>query len=160
MGEVVAPVGLRGEVKVRLLTDFPARLAELPRVCLVWGDGRERVLRLERVRLQKDFAFFRLEGIETRDEAEGLRGCEVRINRDMCQRLAEGQYYLFEVVGLEAVTAGGKSLGKVREVLRTGSNDVYATERFLIPATHDAVASIDVEAGTMLVRGEEQVVEI
>jgi 16S rRNA processing protein RimM len=160
VGVVVAPVGLRGEVKVKLLTDFPDHLAQLSEVCLAWSDGREEAARLLGVRFHAGLAVARLEGIASREQAEQLRGCEIRIREDMCWKLGDGEYYFFQIVGLEAVTQKGKSLGKVREVLHTGSNDVYATERFLIPATHTAVASIDVEAGRLVVRDEDQVVAL
>jgi 16S rRNA processing protein RimM len=160
VGEVLSPVGLRGEVKVRLLTDFPSHLAELSQVCLAWDGEREQVAQLEHVRFHGGLAFMKLEGIDSRERAEELRGCEIRIKREMCTRLEEGEYYLFEVVGLEVVNREGESLGKVREVLRTGSNDVYVTEHFLIPATHEAVVSIDVKGEKIVVRGYDQVVRM
>jgi len=160
VAEVVAPVGLRGEVKVRLLTDFPDHFSRLSQVCLVWNDGRTQMAQLEKVRLQAAFAVVKFAEVDTRTQAEELRGCQIKIKEEMCEKLGEGHFYLFQVVGLEVVTQEGKSLGTVREVLRYPGNDVYATERFLIPATHEAVASLDAEAGKIVVRNENQVVPI
>ena len=63
----------------------------------------------------------------------------------------DGAFYEFQIVGLRVVTAAGADLGRVQHILRTGANDVYETERALIPAIASVVRAIDLERGEMVV---------
>jgi 16S rRNA processing protein RimM len=97
----------------------------------------------------------KLRGIETITAAETLRGVDVVIPRSEAPPLAEGEFFVADVVGLRAVTTTGRALGTVAEVLSTGANDVYVVRgdagELLIPAIRDVVTSIDPAAGLLQV---------
>jgi len=152
IGRVRRPHGTRGEVAVTPLTDRPGRFADLERVAVFPERGTPRVLRLEGYRPVRGLAYLWLEGIRDRDSADGLRGAVLRIRRDMRYELEQGEYWIDDLVGLEAATDDGRTLGTIREVLTLPANDVYVTDHCLIPALRDVVLAVDLEAKTMTVR--------
>jgi 16S rRNA processing protein RimM len=152
VGRIVAPFGRKGEVKVRMETDFPERLQEKEFVWLK-GQGRPaRSVKVQGVRLHKGNALVKFEGVDDIDAAEQLRGEELRIMEADLKELPEGEFYVHQLLGLRVITESGEELGQVTEVIRSPANDVYVTERAMIPALKDVVKKIDIEAGEMVVR--------
>ena len=155
IGFVVGAFGVRGEVRVRLETDFPEQLAGKQEIQLRSPDGKIVARRIEEVRLppdHPDVACVRFEDAKTREDALALKGWELRIFRDQLAELPEGKFYIHDVVGLEVFTTDGRSLGKVTEVLRQPANDVYVTAQALIPAIKSVVVEIDIPGGKMVIR--------
>lgn len=151
VAQIVKPHGLAGELTVELYTDFPERLAELDAV-EVSGQGRATQLRVESIRpTSRGRGLAKLHGVDNRDEAEKLRGYLLRVARDSIPAPPEGAYYDFQIVGLQVVTTAGKQLGQVTEIIRTGANDVYATEHALIPAVDSVIRSIDLKRGEIVI---------
>lgn len=150
---VLAPRGIRGELKVRIETDFPERFALLTRVYL---GPEHRPFDFEGFRQYKGHGLLKLKGCDDRTAAEGLRGMEVQIPLQEAMPLGPGEYYEYQIEGLAVWTEDGEHLGVVEEVLFTGSNAVYVTHgprgEVLIPALKDVVLEVDLEAGRMVVR--------
>jgi len=151
IGEIVAPHGVRGEVRVQPSTDIPGRFEHLAEVRLQWPDGREQVLPLERVRGHKQQAILKLAGCDTRSAAEALRGARLVVFPWEQPPLPPGEYYVHQILGLRVVTTTGVEVGQVTEVLFTGSNEVYVTPQVLIPATKELVREIDLAQGVMVI---------
>ncbi len=154
IGTITRPHGLHGEVRVLPDTDFPDRFLTLRRV-LVAGPEGEVPYEVESVRPHGRFFLVKLRGIKTREAAEALRGREVRIPREEAAPLPEGTYYVSDILGLEVQTVEGEVLGRVRDVLRTGANDVYVVagkREILLPAIEDVIEEVDLKAGRIVVR--------
>jgi 16S rRNA processing protein RimM len=156
IGEIVAPFGLAGEVKVRLETDFPERFARLKQVCLRWPTGPTRLLEVEGARLHKGQVLLKLRGITTIDAAETLRNTLVQVRGREAVPLPANEFYIHDLVGCEVVTVEGRSLGKVTSVLRSGAaNDVFAIgegkQEILLPMVRDVVRHVDIAARRILV---------
>lgn len=152
IGRVLAPWGVRGEVKIAVLTDWPERFALLKRIYL----GKElRPYLLERFRLHKDKAILKLGGCDSREAVERLRGQFVQVPVEEAMPLGEDEYYEYQIVGLSVWTREGEYLGQVREVLYTGANDVYVVRgegrEVLIPAIEDVVLEVNLEEGRIIV---------
>jgi len=152
IGRVIRPWGVRGEVKVEIITDFPERFALLRRVYL----GPEAVpVIVEGFRLHQAAAILKLRGYHDRAAAEELRGQLVQIPIEEAMPLAEDEYYEHQLVGLAVWTARGEFLGTVEEIIFTGSNDVYVVrsqgKELLIPAIEDVVLEINLARGRMVV---------
>lgn len=154
IGEIVAPFGRRGEVKVVPMTDFPERFLESKTLKV---DNRE--LKVEGVRLHKGMALVKFEGIDDISAAEDLRGGKILIGESDLAPLEEDEFYIHDIVGLEAVTTEGESLGRIREVLRSPANDVYVTDRAMIPAVKEFIVKIDIPGGKIVVRPVEGLVQ-
>ena len=123
IGRIVAPWGIKGEVKVEVLTDFPERLAPRKVVYL-----NNRPLEIERCRSHKQLMVVKLASIDSVEAAEKLRGQELKIPGSELYTLPEGQYYAFQLIGLKVVTAEGKTVGRIKDIMTTPSNDVYLVE--------------------------------
>lgn len=154
IGRVVAPRGLRGELRLDIETDDPERFDDLLEVYL----GEKRTpFRVLRARLHQGQALLTLEGIADRDAAEAWRNALVYVAMADAIPLQEGEYYCHQIVGLLAVTPEGERLGRVTEVLSTGANDVYVVgtgggQELLLPAIKEVIIHIDLDAGAMTVR--------
>jgi 16S rRNA processing protein RimM len=156
IGRIVAPHGIRGEVKMVLATDRPERLADLRRVYL---DGSDSPTRLTRSRLQGNSreALLKFEGVNDRDAAELLRGATVQIRGNQLPPPEEGVFFHYQILGLTAYDEADNPLGEVTEIIEAGEVDVYVVtapdgSQQLYPALRDIVLSIDPAAGRMLIR--------
>lgn len=152
VGEILAPHGVKGTLRVFPLTEHPRRFEAGASLCLVLTSGKRRLVTVRRSqRFQGKFWLIDIEGCQTRDDAEALRGATLNITADMRAPLPRGRYYLSDIVGMTVVTTDGQRVGVIADVLQTGSNDVYVTERALIPATKEVVKEIDVTGKRMVV---------
>jgi 16S rRNA processing protein RimM len=150
VGYVRAPWGIRGDVLVDALTDFPQRFQ--PGATFLTNAGEYTV---QRARPHKGAIAIQFQHIDTRNQAEALRGLLLEIPEAEISPLAEGQYYQFQIVGIDVVDAQGNALGRIEEVLQTGANDVYVVRNdegeLLVPAIDSVVRHVDIEAGRMVV---------
>ena len=91
----------------------------------------------------------KLQGIETREEARDMRGAEIAVPLTEAVPLPDGSYYEAEMIGVRVVALTGESIGILREVIATGSNDVYVVRgpdgEVLVPAIADVVQGFDPE---------------
>lgn len=158
IGRVAGVHGLRGELKVDILTDDPHRFGLLERV-YVGLEGEEPVpWLLEGYRLHKGRVLLKLGNCDDRTTAETLRRQLVQVPLEEAISLEEGQYFEHQIVDLEVWTAGGEHLGQVKEVVYTGANEVYVIRstvpgerELLIPAIEEVVLEVDLEGGRLVV---------
>ena len=155
IGRVGAAHGIRGELRVIPLTDFPERFRALREVMV--GD---ELLHIESVKPQGKNFLMRFREYAVREDAQKLTGRLLTVARADAAPLDEGEYYVFDIVGLTVYDEEDNELGTVENVLRTGSNDVYAVRsedgrEILIPALRKVVRTIDVPNGRMTVRLSE-----
>ena len=151
IGEITAPQGLKGEVRVYPHTDFPERFADLGVIGLQRDAGPVRITPVLSARTSGRVIVLKLSGVESIDAAEALRGTRLVIPRAWAVALGKDEYYHHQLLGLEVVTTAGETLGKIEEIWPTGANDVYETPMALIPATHDMIREIDLAQGRMVV---------
>lgn len=151
VGRINGPWGVRGHVKVTPLTSNAERFVT-GTTLLIEGIPR-KVLDVQSPR---GFPCVLFRGFEDRPSAEALNGALIEIPESELPALPDGEYYVYDLVGLEVQTREGEPLGRLVEVLRTGANDVYVVHAegardVLLPAIPDVVVAVDLEAGRMLV---------
>ncbi len=153
IGRVLKPWGVRGEIKIEILTEFPNRFASLRQVFI--GDDAKS-FSVERARLHGNAALIKLKGIDTPEQAEPLRDQLVQVELADAVKLPKGKLYLYQMIGLRVVTTEGETLGEITDVLDTGANDVYvvkdAAREILIPAIEDVVKEISLERGEVVIK--------
>ncbi|MEA3345167.1 MAG: ribosome maturation factor RimM [Chloroflexota bacterium] len=153
IGEILRPQGVRGEVRVRILTDFPERFRTLKRAYL--GQALAPV-NVERAHFHQKWVLLKFAGYNDRTAAEELRGALIQIPVEEAIPLEEDEYYLHQIVGLGAWTVEDEYLGRVREILPTGSNDIYVVwgpkGEILLPAIEEVIHEVDLEAGRLTVK--------
>ncbi len=145
------PHGVAGAVLIRLTTDYPERVTECERLRLRHRDGSTSEHGIEWARPHKGSWLAKLEGVDGLEAAEALRGAEVVVEAAELPPLPAGEYYHHQLIGLAVFSSDGRELGRIREILRTGSNDVYITERLLVPATAEVIREVDLAAGRLVI---------
>ncbi len=148
IGEITKPQGVQGELKARPITCDPERFRGLEAVYLL--EKGQYVRRGVRVRSVSDEAvFFRMDGVETREDAEKMRGAALYIDREHAVRLGEDENFLVDLIGCEALDENGTVYGEIKDVLQPGGNDVYVIAgrrgEILVPALKSVVTRVDVE---------------
>ena len=155
IGRIVRAHGLRGEVSIAVLTDFPERFETTEWVYL--GDEFEATAyRIESYRWHKQNILLTLAGVSDRTQAEKLRGQFVQVPLEEAVSLPEGTYYLYQLIGLEVTSTTGEFLGVITDIIETGANDVYVVEKdgqkILLPAIPDVIKTVDILNGVMVVQ--------
>jgi 16S rRNA processing protein RimM len=152
----VAPFGVRGQVKVRAYTAQVEHLRRRIRVVYI-GDERREYPLIGVIEHKPGLLVLSLGGVTSRDAAESLRGAEVAIRERDAAPLEDGEYFIHQLYGLAVVDEQGAEIGRVREVLETGANEVLVVTRpdqpeALIPMIHDVVQELDIAGGRVVVR--------
>jgi len=150
---VLGAHGIRGELKCRIVTDFPSR--RFRRGHTVVLDGVPHTIQTARVHGMT--VLLKLEDVGDRDAAAALRGKEIQIRAEDAVALPKGQFFWHQVIGLQVEDATThEPLGEVTDILETGANDVYVVRggrgEILVPAIKDVVKQIDPAAGRMLIQ--------
>ncbi len=152
VARVVSPQGTRGEVKAEIITDFPERFAATQTVYLGPDHVRYDV---EGYRFLKGSVVLKLRGVDSLEQAERLRDMVVEVPEEEAVELPPGHYFWHQIVGLQVVTTEGEPLGRIDEILETGSNDVYVVHgprgELLLPAIKQVVKTVDLANGTVTV---------
>ncbi len=156
VGVIIKAHGIKGEVKVYPTTDSPFRFDDITHVKIKQQGKTAGDFEVAGVKYFKGIVILDLEGIDTMDEAEKLKGAELYIPREEGAELAEGEYYIADIIGMDVVTDEGAMLGTVKDVLETGANDVYVIGRpegkdVLIPAIRQCILDTDIENNRMTV---------
>ncbi|MBM4295560.1 MAG: 16S rRNA processing protein RimM [Deltaproteobacteria bacterium] len=151
LGRIAGVHSLKGALKIRFDADSATTDPELIQTLgeVVVAGQAYPVLKAERLKSQ---VLLQLQGIATREQAEALVGLEVKAERRRFPRLPEGEYYWFQVLGLQVVNAAdGAVLGQLAEIIPTPAHDVYAVRQgsreILLPAVEEVIAEINLEEG-------------
>lgn len=120
---ILKPQGIRGEIKVKALTDSADDLKAFKKIII---DGAQ--YSVLSVRASGEFAYLGLKGIADRNAAELLRGKDIEVNREDIPELPEGRYYIVDLIGCAVVTERGDILGEVTSVT-PAKTDIYVLER-------------------------------
>ena len=150
VGQVVGAFGIEGAVKVLALTDFEDRFE--PGAQLLLGGATRRV---EWSRKRPAGFVVKFSELDDRTLAETYRGSYLEVADDDVRSLPVGRWYHHQLIGLKVATEGGEELGTLTSVLERPANDVWVVGQdsieHLVPATHDAVVDVDLEAGRVTV---------
>lgn len=156
VGEALSSHGVRGQLNVRILTDFPKRLKSLRRVYV--GEDH-RPFDVESFRVLPDRALLKLKGIDSPEAARELTHRLIYVPVAEAAPLRADEYYWYQIIGLAVWTTAGQYLGEVVDILSTGSNDVYVVRgpsgEVLVPAIEDVVVAIDLQKGKLTVEPME-----
>jgi len=156
VGTIVKPIGVAGEIVVQPMTDFPARFRKARVLWLGSDTSSVAEVRVEKASVSGRGVRLKLGGINDRDAAERARGKILFVDEAHRAKLAKGQYFIHEILGLAVREEGGGDLGTVADVLRYPANDVYVVRggrgEILIPAVKEFIRSVDLDTRTMTVR--------
>jgi 16S rRNA processing protein RimM len=159
IGRIVAPFGVRGQVKLKSETDRPEHVGRRIRTVFV-GSERASLTITKAFEHKPGLLILSLQGVDTREAADELRGAEVYIRESEAAPLAEGEYFVHQLYQLKVLTVEGAEVGTVRDVMSTGASDILIVARpgqpdALIPVVHDFVAELDIPGGRVVIRPVE-----
>lgn len=154
IGEIRKPHGVRGEVRVTPHTELPERFTWLERVFI--GEDRPWPVAVEGVRINGDTILLKLKGYDSRNDAESLRGQLLQVPEEEAIPLEEGEYFLYQLEGLQVVLEDGEVVGELVEVIETKANNVFVVRgeagELLLPDIDEVIRDIDFESGHITVR--------
>lgn len=155
VGQVVNTYGIKGFVKVVPLVDNNNQFKDFETL-YIQEKNNICELKVEEVKFSKNLVLLKFKGIETIEQAEELRNFYLQAKRSDI-KLEEGAHFIVDLIGLEVYTEEGILLGKLKEVLKPGANDVYIVENeakkeILLPAIPDVIKNIDIEENKMIVK--------
>ena len=152
VGWVLGSHGRSGEIRVKSYTDVATRFD--PGQDLYIDGVPYRITDFSSAK--RDQVILKLQGIDTPPAAEGLSGQWLTSPAQDSPELSAGEFFHFQLLGLHARTEEGEELGTLREVIQTGSNDVYRVEKdgkeLLLPAISQVIRRVDLSAGIMVVK--------
>ncbi|TLS37344.1 ribosome maturation factor RimM [Pseudalkalibacillus caeni] len=167
VGKIVNTHGVRGEVRVISRTDFPEeRYAEGSELYLFQENKQEPVLlTVSSHRKHKQFDLLTFEGHPSINDVEQYKGGLLKVSEDQLADLEEGEFYYHDIMGLKVVTEEGEEIGKIKEILSPGANDVWVVQRsgggkdVLIPYIESIVKDVDLQSETVTIHLMEGLIE-
>ena len=150
LGKILRAWGVKGELIIFPLTDDLKSFNQVQEVFISDSEGKEVIHKIERSRIFRGKILLQLEGIESREKADTLKGKYIEINKEDVPLLSEGRYYLYDLVGCKVENQEGKSLGEIKEVLLFPANDILVVRKgskeYYIPFIKNVVKKIDLQA--------------
>lgn len=154
IGFVGAPHGVRGTVRVRPAGTGPHLREDVEPIV----DGARR--RIQRARSTPKGYLVDLEGISDRSLAAELRGKELVLDRTELDDLEEDEFYVGDLIGLEAIGDDGEGKGVVEEVVETPAHEILVLrkedEEIYVPFTREHVPAVDLEDRRVTVRPPDE----
>ena len=163
IGRIERPFGVRGEFKVRSLSDVPGRLDHLKQVQILEQTGQLVDRTVTRVRHAGSTYIMGFAGVTTPEEAGMLRGGLIQVPRTSAAALSADVYLECDLIGMTVENERGEEVGVIETILEIPDNRVFVvrrgTEEVLIPAAKSFVTSVDLARRRMMVRGIEDLAE-
>ncbi|PBB05849.1 MULTISPECIES: ribosome maturation factor RimM [Salimicrobium] len=161
VGRIINTHGIKGEVKIKRITDFEERFREGN--TLYWssgGIGEVTELTVESHRIHKGFDLLKFRGYPTINEVEPLKNGMLMIHKGDTTPLGAEEYYFHEIIGCHVYTTAGHYVGEVKEIMTPGANDVWVIDRkeegdALIPYIEDVVVQVDVSKKSIIIEPME-----
>lgn len=153
VGAFTGAFGVHGEVRLKSFTAEPAAIADYAPLCDETG---ARCFEITITRPVKGGFAVRVAGIDSREQAEALRGVELFADRAALPSLPDDEYYYTDLIGLSVVDTGGRQLGTVSAVHNHGAGDFLEItgpglkNPALLPFTRAAVPTVDLAAGRLV----------
>jgi 16S rRNA processing protein RimM len=149
IGIIVKPQGIKGEVKVKPVSPDPERFNYLEKVYIRLKNVQ--TYSIENIRISNSFVFLKFAQINSRNDAELLRGKEILISEDQLIDLDDGEYFVHDLIGCQIISEDGLIIGEIEDIIQSSSNDIYLVKNrkgheYLIPAIADVIQKVDIQA--------------
>ncbi|MGY4689799.1 ribosome maturation factor RimM [Salibacterium sp. K-3] len=158
VGKVVNTHGIQGELKVFPITDFEEERFAPGETLYMVKEGREHTpVTVSHCRRHKQHRLLRVEEITSIEEAETWKEAVLQIPETALAELEEDEYYYHEIIGCDVYGEEGTLLGRVKEVLSPGANDVWVVQAaaggpdIMVPYIDDIVKQVDVHDKTITI---------
>tara|TARA_Y100000590_G_scaffold233156_1_gene262618 strand:- start:10685 stop:11158 length:474 start_codon:yes stop_codon:yes gene_type:complete len=152
VGRIIGAHGLSGAIRLSPYTDNPNRFIKGEKISV-----GHHIATIQTIKKLKTNLLVKLDIANDRDTAESLKGLFITVTPDQIPLPPSGSYYHYQIIGLQVLTETGDHIGKITDILETGSNDVYVVSdskksELLIPATSEFVLEIKIDSSCMIVK--------
>ncbi|MBS9337597.1 ribosome maturation factor RimM [Fructobacillus parabroussonetiae] len=156
IGTIVNTHGIRGELKVKAITDFAEERFAKGATVYRLVDGKYLPEKIAKARMHKGMWLLTFDGVTNINEVEVYKGQELYVSEADRDELADGEYYYSDIVGCTVKDLEGQAIGRVKEIMETGANDVWVVKRpagpdALIPVIEDVVKDVNVSEQTIVI---------
>ncbi|MBQ2134992.1 MAG: 16S rRNA processing protein RimM [Phascolarctobacterium sp.] len=153
IGKIVAPHGVRGDIRILPLTEKPDLFLDLEYLLLEGG----KKLTVKNARFQKRMILVTTKEVTSMNEAELLRDKNIYIKAEDLPELEDDEFYVADLVGIPVYDLEGKQIGTFKDSLSTGSNDVYiiavpGAKDILVPALKEYFKEINLAEKRIVVK--------
>ena len=165
VGKIVNTQGLKGEVRVISVTDFAERRYQVGQELFLFQENKPtKVLKIRSFRQHKNFDIISFEDHPSINDIEAYRDGILKVAMDNLGDLEENEFYYHEIIGLPVFETNGNELGKVKEILSPGANDVWVVQRqgqkdVLLPYIESVVLKVDVPGARIEVEIPEGLID-
>lgn len=151
IGKIVNTYGIKGQLKIVPYTDNIKRFEKLKKIYI-----NEKEYLIENVKYLKNLVILKLQEINTIEQAEEYKNLYIYIDRKDAVKLPKDTYFIRDLIGIEVYTNDGEKLGRIDDIFKTGSNDVYVVKnslgkQILLPAISSVIEKIDLENKKVIV---------
>ena len=155
LGQIVNTYGIKGFVKVVPFTDDVKRFEEIKTIYIDYK-GDLILVNIEEVSYSKANVLLKFKEFPDINMVERFKNCYLKIERKDAVKLPENTYFIADLIGLEVYTEEGRLLGRIDDIFRTGSNDVYVVKdemgkQILLPAIKEVIKKVDIDNKKILV---------
>jgi len=152
IGKIISAHGNKGELKIKPLTEDIGRFSHLKYVLI--DKKKYEICYVKRL---KNDIILKLTEVAGIDDAEDLVGFYTEVERSNAIKLPVNSYFIHDIIGMDVYIENDKYLGKINDIIQTGSNDVYIVEdkdgkELLIPAIKDVVKKIDLDSRKIFIQ--------
>jgi len=153
VGAIAGAFGVKGEVRIK---SFCAAPEDIGTYAPLWDEAGTRSFTLTLDRSVKNGFAARIEGVRTKEQADGLKGMRLFADRDALPALPDDEFYHADLIGLTVLDSGGRELGRVSAVHNHGAGDVLEVQGpnlktgALLPFTREAVPTVDLSSGRII----------
>ena len=164
VGKVIRPHGLEGLLRILAYVQSEESFLNTGTVFLKSGQQEVLEYHVLSVKPYKNVFLMKLDGLNSLEEAERYRGAEILINKDPLRCEKDDEYFWFDLIGLKVYLNTGRYIGTLKNILTTGSNDIYVVREgeteILIPAIHEVVEEIDLDNKKMVISEMEGLLDL
>jgi 16S rRNA processing protein RimM len=163
VGRITKSVGLKGEVRVAMLTDSPERFTRLKSVWCGTEEATAVRFSILSMRIEPSAVVLKLKEIDSRTLADEHRGEYLFVEAKDTVAPGRGSYFIHDIIGMKVVTEAGEEVGNVRDVMELPANDVWVvtsgTKEILIPAIKEVIRLVDLKGRSVVIRPLEGMLE-
>lgn len=160
IGKIVNTHGIRGDVKVLPLTDDTKRFEALEYVFI--GDEKLK-MNIDKVGYIKGNVLLKFKNYDNINDVEKFKNTDIWVDEKNKVKLPQNTYFIHDIIGLDVYLVDGTCLGKVKDVLQPGANDVYVVKNngkeYLIPAIKDVVKEVNIDESKIIIEPLEGMFE-
>lgn len=153
VGKITNTHGIKGDLKVYPLTDYMERFEELE---WVYIEGQDEKFYIKNVKYMSTVLLLSFKNYEDINLVEKYKGKYLLIDHTQRRDLPEDTYYIADIVGLDVYTIKNEYVGKVKDIIQTGPNEVYIIKdknkkEIMIPAVKQFIPTISLDEKKIII---------